>query len=155
MFRIRKKIRFEMAHRLRKCWSKQCKNLHGHSYVAEIILSAYKLNDDGMVMDFGELKALLRDVFEELDHSVILNKEDQLINAMREGNAKTIIVSYNPTAENMAYDLVMAMEKNLPINIINVKVRLHETESGWAEFEFDRTESLRARGIEVENEVQG
>lgn len=152
MFRIRKKIRFEMAHRLRRAFSKQCKNLHGHSYIAEVILEAEKLNEDGMIIDFGELKALLKNIIEELDHSIILNEEDELCDVMSEAAGKFIAVSYNPTAEMMARDIAFSIESILPSNILTVTVRLHETESGWAEFEMARTQ--KANQIQKEEAAE-
>jgi 6-pyruvoyltetrahydropterin/6-carboxytetrahydropterin synthase len=49
----------------------KCGRLHGHSYILHLVLHGEK-GDDGMVMDFIELKNALRQVVDELDHRVLL-----------------------------------------------------------------------------------
>jgi len=49
----------------------KCGRLHGHSYVLHLVLHG-EVGEDGMVMDFVDLKKALRDIVEELDHRVLL-----------------------------------------------------------------------------------
>jgi 6-pyruvoyltetrahydropterin/6-carboxytetrahydropterin synthase len=49
----------------------KCGRLHGHSYILHLVLYGEKA-DDGMVMDFVELKKALRKIVDELDHRVLL-----------------------------------------------------------------------------------
>ena len=49
----------------------KCGRLHGHSYILHLVLYGDK-GDDGMVMDFVELKKALRKIVDELDHRVLL-----------------------------------------------------------------------------------
>ena len=140
MFRIRKLIHFEMAHRLASSWSKPCQRLHGHSYVAEIILDGSTLNEDGMVLDFGALKEILQSILAVVDHRTLLKKNDPLIKAF--GQDEVVEVPYNPTAENMAKDFcqnIMSRVYELD-NISAVTVRLHETATGWAEYSITKQE---------------
>lgn len=60
-------MKISAAHRLPKHPGK-CRNLHGHNY--RIIASATgTLNDQGMVIDFGDLEALMREVIHKpCDH---------------------------------------------------------------------------------------
>ncbi len=63
--RITKEFRFEMAHAL---WNYDglCRNLHGHSYILRVTVKGQPIADSnhpkfGMVMDFGDLKAIVKD----------------------------------------------------------------------------------------------
>ena len=49
----------------------KCGRLHGHSYTLRLVLYGDKA-EDGMVMDFVDLKRSLRSIVEELDHRVLL-----------------------------------------------------------------------------------
>lgn len=131
MFRIRKMFRVEMAHRLMTSFTKQCQQLHGHSYKIEVIFSAERVDEDGMVMDFGKVKEMAQNLVMQLDHATILHEKDGLGVVIPEA----MLAPYNPTAEMMARDICMGfLEKLIGSNVIAICVRLHETETGWAEF---------------------
>ena len=49
----------------------KCGRLHGHSYIMHLVLHGEKGND-GMIMDFVDLKKALRAIVDELDHRVLL-----------------------------------------------------------------------------------
>jgi len=49
----------------------RCGKLHGHVYVIQMVLYGEK-GDNGMVMDFIDLKQTLRRIVEEFDHKVLL-----------------------------------------------------------------------------------
>lgn len=51
--KITKQFKFELAHRLVDSYSKKCQSIHGHSYLAEVVLEGYELDTTGMLMDFG------------------------------------------------------------------------------------------------------
>jgi 6-pyruvoyltetrahydropterin/6-carboxytetrahydropterin synthase len=61
---------FSAAHRLRNYQGK-CEHLHGHNYRVQVTARATSVGDDGMVMDFGDLKRATNLVLERLDHSYI------------------------------------------------------------------------------------
>lgn len=131
MFQIRKLFHVEMAHRLTTSFTKRCQQLHGHSYKIEVIFSAEKVNEDGMVMDFGQVKEMAKNMINQLDHATLLHEKDGLANVLPD----VVITPYNPTAEMMARDICLGfIDKLIGTNIIAVCVRLHETETGWAEF---------------------
>jgi 6-pyruvoyltetrahydropterin/6-carboxytetrahydropterin synthase len=130
---IRKQFRFEAAHRLVSSYSQNCQNIHGHSYVVELYLSA-PLNYDGMVTDFGEVKERFNGIIEAWDHSLIIDRQDPMFMELRpildKWGMKYNMFPGNPTAEAMAnYLYDFAMDIDLPV----VKVRVHETTTGWAE----------------------
>jgi 6-pyruvoyltetrahydropterin/6-carboxytetrahydropterin synthase len=61
---------FSAAHRLRNYQGK-CEHLHGHNYRVHVTVRAVSLGEDGMVVDFGDLKKATNLVLERLDHSYI------------------------------------------------------------------------------------
>ena len=149
MYTIRKKFRFEAAHRLMTSYSQKCQKVHGHSYVAEVFLQSNQLNEDGMVIDFGKLKNKLAEIFDKFDHSVVLCKDDKIAANIGDKEQEQMIdfglvlVDWNPTAENMAkyfyYKIWEAMYADEELRGPElVAVRIHETETGWAQY----TESL-------------
>jgi len=70
MYELRVITRFAAAHRLAMVGSK-CENLHGHNWKIEVFLTGDRLNDAGVLMDFGDIKALLRDIIGRLDHQFL------------------------------------------------------------------------------------
>ena len=134
MLKIRKKFKFETAHRLVSSYSTRCQSFHGHSYTVDLVLKGSTLNDDDMVVDFGEVKADVGDMFDLFDHSMVLSDQDpftpRMIDIMKEGNMRYLIVSYNPTAERMAQHFYKEL-KGQGHDVDSVRV--HETLTGWAE----------------------
>lgn len=137
---IRKKFRFEAAHRLTNSFSVRCRGIHGHSYTVEIFAEGEVHPDNGMVADFGLLKKNWR-LMDMFDHSLILRSNDVVVNELVKGNIliledfnpRYILTPYEPTAEMMAAHFFWAgQQKNFGDWRI-AKVRVHETETGWAE----------------------
>lgn len=138
MYRIRKAFAFECAHQLKKAFSSACvDSIHGHSYKVEIFLVADSLQD-GMVLDFGQLKGFKERVQEEWDHALLLPEgftppeSCHKVMILKDGQGQ-------PTAEWMAKVLFEALREFLraitpSLRVRAEKVRVHETESGWAEF---------------------
>lgn len=82
MYEVKKRIEISAAHRLALDYESKCTNLHGHNWIIDVYLRAKELNQNGMVMDFTEIKRKIHDKF---DHKVIND-----------------VVPFNPTAENIA-----------------------------------------------------
>jgi 6-pyruvoyltetrahydropterin/6-carboxytetrahydropterin synthase len=144
MYRIRKTFKFEASHQLSTAFSKACTDtIHGHSYVAEVFLTSKTLNADGMVLDFGALKAEVGYLFEVWDHALILHSTGctaNTVKALAPTQKKLLLTGYNPTAENMAKHLHVAITKLMKTrkawkHIKVEKIRIHETATGWAEYE--------------------
>ena len=47
----------------------KCGSLHGHTYKVEVIISGE--NKTGMILDFGEMKQIIRAVLAEYDHKAL------------------------------------------------------------------------------------
>jgi 6-pyruvoyltetrahydropterin/6-carboxytetrahydropterin synthase len=70
MFYVTKEFTFDAAHKLISYHGK-CENLHGHTYKLRVTVRGIP-DDEGMVIDFVELKKLVNnEVLDKLDHSYI------------------------------------------------------------------------------------
>ena len=84
----------------------KCHNLHGHNYRLLVEVSSPRLNDIGMVMDFGDLKALVETVIDnEFDHRFLVHREDTRADDLVIIDPNVVLCDYNPTAEQIASDL--------------------------------------------------
>lgn len=133
--KIAKEFTWEMGHRL-PFHEGKCKNLHGHSYKCMIEVTG-EPDENGMVLDYYELKKITEPIFEELDHSFIVwNKDKELIDTLSKLNSRMIVVDFQTTAENIClYLLDKIKDAKLPANIKALKVRVLETENTYAEEE--------------------
>lgn len=68
MMEIHCEFRYESAHRL-PCVPEghKCSRMHGHSYHLTVTMAGL-VRDDGFVMDFAEVKALVEPLIHQLDH---------------------------------------------------------------------------------------
>ncbi|HHT75514.1 MAG TPA: 6-pyruvoyl tetrahydropterin synthase family protein [Methanomassiliicoccaceae archaeon] len=69
----------------------KCGRLHGHSYVLHLALHG-DMGDNGMIMDFVDLKKALKDLVEELDHRVLLPGRSPLVQ-IRQGSEVEVLAS--------------------------------------------------------------
>ena len=129
MFTIRKQFKFEAAHVLDSSFSKCCQQIHGHSYRVELFFRSKVLNADGMVVDFGFVKQAIEALIRQLDHRLIITE-----NQLNFAAYNPLIFPCNPTAENMAQHFFQILQEPLPALF---KVRVHETDTGYAEYERD------------------
>lgn len=130
--KIAKEFKWEMGHRL-PFHNGKCKNLHGHTYKLMVEFSGRK-DENGMVIDFYDVKEIVGPIVEELDHSFLVCKSDsELISALKKLNSRMVVVDYETTAENICgYFLSGIKSRRLPDNITSVKVWVYETESTYA-----------------------
>jgi 6-pyruvoyltetrahydropterin/6-carboxytetrahydropterin synthase len=141
LIRVTKEFSFEMAHVL---WNYDgpCKNVHGHSYRLFVTLSGFPVDNqenpkNGMVIDFGDLKSIVKiQVVNIFDHSVVLSdkieKEKTDIFTRLFGN--TVLVSYQPTCENLVADFAERIAPHLPSGVKLHSLKLYETATSYAEW---------------------
>ena len=70
MFELKILTHFAAAHQLRLV-AKKCENLHGHNWKVEVCVAGDRLNDAGVLIDFGELKAHVNNIINTLDHKFL------------------------------------------------------------------------------------
>ena len=137
-FEIVRRVCFCAGHRVYGHETK-CRNLHGHNYVAFFhAVPKSGLDDLGRVIDFGVLKQRLGGwIDEHWDHGLVLWEGDKeaIAAAQQMGAQKLFLLRTNPTAENLAFDLlhVIAPQMLSDTDVIITKVTLWETENCYAE----------------------
>jgi 6-pyruvoyltetrahydropterin/6-carboxytetrahydropterin synthase len=67
MYELKVTSGFAAAHRLTMVGAK-CENLHGHNWKVEVYLQGERLDEAGVLVDFGLVKTHLREVMATLDH---------------------------------------------------------------------------------------
>jgi 6-pyruvoyltetrahydropterin/6-carboxytetrahydropterin synthase len=121
MFTISKAFSFCYGHRLLNDKGK-CKNLHGHTARVIIFIDADNLDDKGMVCHFDDLKGSIGKWIEEnLDHAMLLSKDDPAAKTLKEIGERIYIMEENPTAENIAR-LITLKAKSLGQAVSRVEV---------------------------------
>ncbi|MCX6244763.1 MAG: 6-carboxytetrahydropterin synthase [Bacteroidetes bacterium] len=139
--RITKEFRFEAAHALRG-YDGPCRSIHGHSYELSVTVSGTPLADKGspkagMVMDFGDLKKIIKkNIIDTVDHALILNKDYPVeeVQKIKEVFCNVIWVDYQPTSENMLVDFSQKIMNLLPDGVRLHSLRLRETATSFAEW---------------------
>lgn len=135
--RVAKEFRWEAAHRIP--WHEGgCHSLHGHSYHMTVELEG-EPDARGMVIDFKEIKAIVRPLVDEWDHSVMAHDADrELIAAVESLGSKLSVLPCDTTAENVCK---IALERILDVGgarlrdlgITHIVVRVRETVTSYAE----------------------
>ena len=119
MYRISVDGEFSSAHSLRD-YPGKCAGVHGHNWKVRLTVRADVLDGRGMAVDFGNLKALLEEVLEPLDH--------------RDLNQVPPFETLNPTAENLARVIFEKVERKLPGGTALDKVELWESDKSRVEY---------------------
>jgi 6-pyruvoyltetrahydropterin/6-carboxytetrahydropterin synthase len=141
---ITRRLEFDAGHRIPNHTS-QCKHLHGHRYAIEITLSgdiitAEGLSEQGMVMDFSDVKRIAKEqLVDAWDHAFLAYRGDQVVidflNALPDH--KTVVFDMPPTAENLAmlaFKILDSAYRDTYGNHLHLeRVRLYETPNNWAD----------------------
>ena len=139
--RVTKEFRFESAHALMG-YDGPCKNVHGHSYELSVTVIGSPVTDRasvklGMVMDFGDLKKIIKkQIVDPFDHALLLNSEAPLQELQKIGEPFTNIIylPYQPTSENFLLDFAKRIGELLPAGVKLHSMRLRETANSYAEW---------------------
>jgi 6-pyruvoyltetrahydropterin/6-carboxytetrahydropterin synthase len=100
----------------------KCSNLHGHNYNFEFVINGNPDVALGLVMDFKDLKATINTVLEPFDHAMVLMEGDPFEDSIRVERSKHLILSVNPSAENLA-SLMFNLLMNEGLKVCCVRVR--------------------------------
>jgi len=140
---IRKLYKFCSGHIVRNCSSDRCKrSMHGHNYVVEVLFTSNKLDNGGMVLDFGLTKGVIKDFIDGFDHCwQYWSKDTALKNVAQEHSARWIEMPVSPSAENYSLMFFYVIDAILNATEFNngegavtlYSVRVHETDTGYAE----------------------
>ncbi|MEJ2154578.1 MAG: 6-carboxytetrahydropterin synthase QueD [Desulfobacteraceae bacterium] len=119
MFELKIQTHFAAAHQLAMV-AKQCENLHGHNWKVEVMVAGKTLNEAGVLIDFGELKAHVKTIIDQLDHKFLNELE---------------ILTCQPSSENIAVHIAENLQKRLEGTGVRVsRVTTWESENAAATY---------------------
>lgn len=74
----------------------RCEGLHGHNYRARVTVEGGLSEQVGFVFDFVELKRIMRELCDEIDHRVLLPTHSQRISVVEDGEEVRVGVDGKP-----------------------------------------------------------
>ncbi len=131
MYSVTKRIDFCYGHRLLD-YDGICKHPHGHNAVAEIEVRTDALDNRNMVVDFSDIKRIVKGwIDRELDHKMILRQDDPLVALLRSIGEPMYLLDSNPTVERIAR-LIFDVSREQGMSVVRVTV--WETPTSWATY---------------------
>ena len=131
MYEIVKHIDFCFGHRLIDYQGK-CNQPHGHNGRVEIRLASDTLDEMGMVADFRDVRRSMQAwIDENLDHRMILRRDDPLAEAIQALGQHAYLIDDNPTTENLAR---LVCEQAQALGFPVIAVTLWETPDSYATY---------------------
>lgn len=137
--RITKEFSFEMSHML-KNHRGECKNIHGHSYRLFVTIvgkpkSTLDSPEDGMLIDFSELKEIVNHaVIEPFDHALVVSEAAYKNSFLENYKGKLIVKPFEPTCENLISDFAKYIILALPQTVELYGLKLYETATSFTEW---------------------
>lgn len=123
MFEVTVEDSFAAGHYLRNYRGK-CEKPHGHNYKVRITLAGQQLDKAGLLLDFKDLREVMKHVIDRLDHQMI--------------NELAPFTELNPSAENLAkyfYDETNSRLNGTTSGRVRVKnVTIFETDTTTATY---------------------
>jgi 6-pyruvoyltetrahydropterin/6-carboxytetrahydropterin synthase len=119
MYRLTVYDYFSSAHQLRG-YKGKCEDLHGHNWKVEIEIESEELDDIGMLMDFKDVKKLLKEMVDELDHKMLNDIEP--------------FTDINPSSELVAKYIHETISGRLPEGIDLARTSIWESENSKATY---------------------
>jgi 6-pyruvoyltetrahydropterin/6-carboxytetrahydropterin synthase len=129
---------FDYAHILPK--TEKCSVMHGHT--SSVLVEVIGHPVDGMVVDFGVAKPIVRDAVRELDHKLFINEKyvTQMDSksvtlkfdtvhgefAIRAPRGTTVMLNGEATVENLAKEVLERIAPRMPKNVTAVGVYVYE-----------------------------
>ncbi len=108
MYYLKAETSFDAAHFLAQ-YEGKCRNIHGHHWIVQLRVCGETLQDstqeNGMLVDFSQLKGDLKAMVEPLDHTLIYEAgtlHTRTHNALTEDGFSLTEIPFRPTAENFA-----------------------------------------------------
>jgi len=151
---ITKCVELDMGHRVPNHKSK-CRNLHGHRYKVEVgvddkLITNEGSSDEGMVIDFSDLKQIMIDEIDSrYDHAFMMYESDtfaHLFQTLKDDDEQRIFfVPFIPTAENIAKYFYSLIKDRLALKGISIHhVKVWETPTSTAVYtKYDESEEQK------------
>jgi 6-pyruvoyltetrahydropterin/6-carboxytetrahydropterin synthase len=123
MYEVTVQDTFAAGHYLRN-YKGKCENPHGHNYRVRVTLQGKELDKAGLLLDFKDLKSVMKNTVDYLDHKMINDIEP--------------FTTVNPSAENLAkyfYDQTNQNLNSVTDGRVTVKqVTIWETDTSIATY---------------------
>lgn len=120
MYELKIITHFSAAHRLENFYGK-CEALHGHNWKVEVYILGNRLDEAGLLQDFGEVKARTNEILQEIDHKYL--------------NELPAFSQQNPSSENLARYLFERLAAVLNGDAVKVsKVSVWESDTSCASY---------------------
>jgi 6-pyruvoyltetrahydropterin/6-carboxytetrahydropterin synthase len=123
MYEVTVEDSFAAGHYLRN-YKGKCENPHGHNYKVRVTLRGAELDKAGLLLDFKDLKEVMKHVIDRLDHQMLNDIEPFMV--------------LNPSAENIAkyfYDEARGRLQVVTSGRVDVKdVTIWETDTTPARY---------------------
>jgi len=123
MYEVTVEDTFAAGHYLRN-YKGKCENPHGHNYKVRVTLRGAELDKAGLLLDFKDLKEVMKHVIDRLDHQMLNDIEPFKV--------------LNPSAENIAkyfYDEARGRLQVVTSGRVDVKdVTIWETDTTTARY---------------------
>jgi 6-pyruvoyltetrahydropterin/6-carboxytetrahydropterin synthase len=120
MYELKIITHFSAAHRLENFYGK-CEALHGHNWKVVVYILGDRLDEAGLLQDFGEVKARTNEILQEIDHKYL--------------NELPAFSQQNPSSENLARYLFERLAAVLNGDAVKVsKVSVWESDTSCASY---------------------
>ena len=120
MYELKILAHFAAAHQIRGIEG-GCERLHGHNWKVEVFVSGDKLDENGLLIDFREIKDKTEFLMEKLDHRFLNDLEP--------------FVTLNPSSENISRYIFESLSHELNSDQIRVsKITVWESDSACASY---------------------
>jgi 6-pyruvoyltetrahydropterin/6-carboxytetrahydropterin synthase len=120
MYELKIITQFAAAHQIRGIEG-GCERLHGHNWKVEVFVSGDKLDENGLLIDFRDMKDKTEALMEELDHRFLNELEP--------------FITLNPSSENVSRYVYETLSRQLNTDTIRIsKITVWESDSACASY---------------------
>jgi 6-pyruvoyltetrahydropterin/6-carboxytetrahydropterin synthase len=120
MYELKVISQFAAAHQLRE-YKGGCEKLHGHNWKIEVYVTGEKLEENGLLIDFRDIKNATKKIVDSLDHKFL--------------NELEVFETVNPSSENIARHIYDSLSSELNTDSVKVsKVTAWESESACSSY---------------------
>ncbi len=125
MYELKVVTKFAAAHQLTMVGAK-CENMHGHNWKVEVCVTGEKLDDGGVVMDFGVIKKHVAEIMSMLDHKYL--------------NELEYFQQSQPSSENIAAFVAGQLQQRIDNSSVRVtRVTAWESDDASATYIVDQS----------------
>lgn len=148
--KVTKQVKFSYGHML--IGVEKCENPHGHNATLEVSVISTVDPDTSMVIDFGDLKAIVNNVVSKFDHAWVFGTDERnqttryqtmefdMVDLWSNMGWKYYVLQCGKasTAESIVQEIYTLIHEGLVEHRgsqdFQLSVRMHETDTSWADF---------------------